>query len=82
LINGFQQAVLDSDLSDVLVEGYPFTWFKSLGRPRAVEERLDRALSYNLWFNIFPEASIESLLAPAFDHYPILINCSPMPLPQ
>ena len=37
LINGFCQAVLDSGLSDVPIEAYPFTWFKSLGTPRVVE---------------------------------------------
>jgi hypothetical protein len=36
LINGFRQAVLESGLVDVPMEGYPFTWFKSLGTPRAV----------------------------------------------
>ena len=41
LINGFRQVALDSGLSDVSVEGYPFTWFKSLRMPQAVEERLD-----------------------------------------
>jgi len=41
LINGFRQAALDYGLSYVPVEGYPFTWFKSLGTPRAIEERLD-----------------------------------------
>jgi hypothetical protein len=41
LINGFRQVVLDAGLSDVPVEGYPLTWFKSLGMPRAVEEKLD-----------------------------------------
>jgi len=39
LINGFRRAVLESGLSDVPFDGYPFTWFKSLGTPRAVEER-------------------------------------------
>jgi len=39
LINGFRQAVMDVGLSNVPVEGYPFTWFKSLGTLRAVEER-------------------------------------------
>jgi len=41
LINGFSQAVLESSLVDVHVKGYPYTWFKSLGTSRAVEERLD-----------------------------------------
>ena len=53
--------VLDSGLSDVPVEGYLFTWFKSLGTPRAVEERLDRALANNLWFNLFSNAIVETL---------------------
>ena len=79
LINGFRQAVIDSGLSDVPAEGYPYTWFKSLGIPRAVEERLDRALANNLWFNIFPNATIETLVAPASDHYPILVNVAPTP---
>nr|ABD33242.1 Hemopexin, related [Medicago truncatula] len=74
LINGFRQAVLDSGLLDVQVEGYPFTWFKSLGTPRAMEERLDRALANNSWLNLFPEATVETLVAPASDHYPILLN--------
>jgi len=79
LINGFRQAVLDSGFSDVPVEGYPFTWFKSLGMGRAVEERLDRALANSLWFNFFPEASVETLVVPTSDHYPILLNCRPIP---
>jgi len=79
LIIGFCPAVLGSGLSDVPIEGYPFTWFKSLGTPRAVEERLDRALANNLWFSLFPEASVETLVAPASDHYLILINHLPMP---
>jgi len=47
-------------LSDVPIEGYPFTWFKSLGILRVVEERLDRALANNLWFNIFPNVIVET----------------------
>jgi len=81
LINGFRQAVLDAGLSDVPFDGYPFTWFKSLGTPRAVEERLDRALATNSWFDMFPNASVENLVAPASDHYPILLQCSPRPRP-
>jgi hypothetical protein len=77
LINGFRQAVLESGLVDVPMEGYPFTWFKSLGTPRAVEEKLDRALVNNDWFNLFPTAILENLAAPSSDHYPILLNRSP-----
>ncbi|KEH25772.1 endonuclease/exonuclease/phosphatase family protein [Medicago truncatula] len=59
LINGFRQSVLDSGLLDVPMEGYPFTWFKSLGTPRVVEEREP------------------NLVAPASDHYPIVLNRNP-----
>ncbi|PNX90114.1 endonuclease/exonuclease/phosphatase family protein, partial [Trifolium pratense] len=78
LINGFRQAVLDSGLSDVHMDGYPFTWFKSLGTPRAVEERLDRALANEAWFQLFPNAKLENLVAPASDHYPILLDRDPI----
>jgi hypothetical protein len=82
LINGFRQAVLDSGLSDIPVEGYPYTWFKYLGTDRAVEERLDRALANNNWFGLFPNAKLENLVAPASDHYPIFLECSPIARPH
>jgi len=82
LINGFRQAILDSGLSGVQVEGYSFTWFKSLGTPRAVEERLDHALANNSCLNLFPKATEETLVAPASDHYPILLRRIPMPRPH
>lgn len=81
LINGFRQAVLDAGLSDVPIEGCSFTWFKSLGTPRAVEERLDRALANNLWFHIFPTAYVETLVALASDHYLIYLSLAPSPRP-
>jgi hypothetical protein len=77
LINGFRSAVLDSGLVDIHMEGYPFTWFKSLGTFRAVEERLDRALANDAWFQKFPNAILENMPAPASDHYPILLVCEP-----
>jgi exonuclease III len=82
LINGFRQAVLDSGLSDVPVHGYPYTWFKFLGTSRAVEERFDRVLAYNNWFALFPNAKLETLVAPASNHYLIFLECSPTLQPQ
>lgn len=74
LINRFRQAILDSGLSDVPVEGYPFTLFKSLGTPRVIEERLDRALANNSWFNLLTNALLEYLAALVSDHYPLLLH--------
>jgi exonuclease III len=77
LINGFRQAVTDSGLTDIPMLGYPYTWFKSLGTPRAVEERLDRALATDGWHTMFPTAEVENLVAPSSDHYPILVQLAP-----
>ena len=45
-----------------------------MGTSRAVEERLNRALANNAWFNLFPNALLENLVAPASDDYPILLH--------
>ncbi|XP_024640472.1 uncharacterized protein [Medicago truncatula] len=82
LIRGFRQAVQDANLVDVHMEGYPFTWFKSLGTPRAVEEKLDRALATNSWMHLFPNAKLENLVAPSSDHFPILLDRTPVVRPH
>lgn len=58
LLNGFQNAIRDCNLIDMPLEGYPFTWCKSLGTPSAVEERLDRALATSEWFQVHPRARL------------------------
>lgn len=65
--------MFDAGLSDVHTEGYNYTWFKSLGTYRVVEEWLDRALSTENWQQQFPEAVLENLPAPSSDHYPIML---------
>ena len=74
LIRGFRKAVQDAGLIDVHMEGYPFTWFKSLDTTHAVEEKLDRALVTNFWMHMFPNAKLENLVAPSSDHFPILLD--------
>jgi len=78
LINGFRQVVSDAGLVDVFMEGYPFTWFKSVGAPWVVEERFDRTLANGTWFQLFPNAKVENLVALASDHYPILLTREPV----
>ncbi|XP_058763739.1 uncharacterized protein LOC131637168 [Vicia villosa] len=75
LISGFRQAVQDTGLTDVPLEGYSFTWFKSLGTERAVEERLDRAMINLDWGILFPNAKLECLTAASSNHYPLLLRC-------
>ncbi|KAJ9558242.1 hypothetical protein OSB04_012856 [Centaurea solstitialis] len=74
LIRGFQQAVSDTHLMDLPMEGYPFTWVKSKGKPTCVEERLDRALVNTRWSSTYPEAKLRNLTAPISDHSPILLD--------
>jgi hypothetical protein len=54
-----------------------YTWFKSLGTVRAVEEKLDRALANGEWCNLFQNARLEYVTATASDHYPLLLVCVP-----
>jgi len=56
------------------MEGYPFTWFKSLVTPRAVEEWMDHALVNSAWFNMFLEEKLENLVALVSDHHLILLD--------
>jgi exonuclease III len=44
-IRGFRDAVQDSNLVDIPLIGYPFTWVKGRGRHDMKEERLDRAMA-------------------------------------
>lgn len=74
LLSGFREAVIDCNLTDICLEGYPFTWSKGKGTDLAVEERLDRAMVTDSWFDLFPQARLFNLLASISDHSPILLN--------
>jgi exonuclease III len=77
LCNGFCSAVSDCDLTDIPLEGYPYTWIKSRGSPHVIEERLDRAMANTDWLLNFPNAQLTNLLASHSDHSPILLQTSP-----
>lgn len=74
LLSGFREAVSDCSLTDIYLEGYSFTWFKSKGSESAVEERLDRAMVTEDWLQLFPDAHLHNLLAPISDHNLILLT--------
>jgi hypothetical protein len=78
LCNGFRAAVSDCDLTDIRLEGYPFTWIKSRGRTSVIEERLDRAMATSSWLALYPDVKLQNLLASHSDHSPILLQNSPM----
>jgi hypothetical protein len=76
LCNGFRAAVSDCDLTDIKLEGYPYTWIKSSGSPSVVEERLDRAMANSQWLMAYPGVKLLNLLTSHSDHSPILLQNS------
>lgn len=74
LLSGFREMVLACNLADIQLEGYPFTWWKSRGTDRAVEERLDRTMVTPNWCGIFPETRLFNCLASISDYSPILLS--------
>ncbi|KAK2388712.1 hypothetical protein QL285_062362 [Trifolium repens] len=78
LCNGFRSAVSDCDLTDIQLEGYPFTWTKSRGSPNIIEERLDRAMANSMWMMNYPNAKLLNLITSHSDHSPILLQTSPL----
>ncbi|KAL6313725.1 hypothetical protein AAG906_010144 [Vitis piasezkii] len=71
LIRGFCEALSDSQLQDLPLKGYHFTWEKGRGSSHWVEECLDRALVNVSWLNLFSNAKLNNLVAPISDHSPI-----------
>jgi exonuclease III len=74
LCMGFREVVTECNLQDVKLGGYPFTWIKSRGTTRVVEERLDRAMVTPNWADFFPNVRLLNLLASHSDHSPLLLQ--------
>jgi hypothetical protein len=78
LCEGFRSAVGDCDLTDIRLDGYPFTWIKSRGSSHVIEERLDRAFANTNWLMLYPEVRLQNLLTSHSDHSPIMLQTSVM----
>lgn len=78
LFKGFREAVQVAGLIDLNLEGYPFTWNAKKGTNRAIEERLDRAMTNQKWLSLFPQARLINLIAPISDHSSIFLQCEPV----
>ncbi|MCI16082.1 endonuclease/exonuclease/phosphatase family protein, partial [Trifolium medium] len=74
LIRGFREAVQDSRLIDLPMDGYPFTWTKGRRVRNPAEERLDRALVTQSWLDEFPQFKFTNTIADRSDHSPILLK--------
>lgn len=58
------------------MEGHPYTWEKSRGTTRWVEERLDRVFVNEDWRFLFPTNKVQNLIAPTSDHSSLFLQVS------
>lgn len=68
MLNGFKEAISDCGISDLPLQGYQFTWERSKGTNRWVEEKLDRVFVNNDWRVRFPSSCVHNLVASSSDH--------------
>ncbi|KAL8126087.1 hypothetical protein AgCh_013389 [Apium graveolens] len=74
LIQGFRDVIEDCSLTDLDLDGYPFTWERGAGTGDWIEVRLDRALVSTSFLNIFPNVKLINLEVSTSDHCPILLE--------
>lgn len=63
--------VQDSGLIDISLQGYQFTWSKSVGIGNFVEELLDSAMANSSWWSMFRDVSLHNLVARSTDQSPL-----------
>lgn len=71
--------VQDSGLIDISLQGYQFTWSKSVGIGNFVEELLDSAMANSSWWSMFRDVSLHNLVARITDQSPLLVQCTTIP---
>ncbi|KAJ8766210.1 hypothetical protein K2173_021727 [Erythroxylum novogranatense] len=74
LMMGFKEAVADSQLIDLGMQGYGFTWSRGNDVAGRIEERLDRALACSRWIRKFPYYKVSNLEVTSSDHSPIFLE--------
>ncbi|XP_030501175.2 uncharacterized protein LOC115716504 [Cannabis sativa] len=74
LMDGFAQALLDSNLTDMELLGYQFTWERGRGSPSWIESKLDRALFTPSWAQVFTSALLHNFEFSSSDHSPLLLE--------
>ncbi|XP_074378295.1 uncharacterized protein LOC141719822 [Apium graveolens] len=58
-MEGFRKTIEDCNLLDLGYQGEWFTWEKSRGTVRWMQERLDRGLANKEWMELFPSAIVK-----------------------
>lgn len=72
-LDGFREAVRVCDFREVRFEGHPFTWTNNRADDDNIQERLDRVLVTESWFDMFPCSMVEHLPRRRSDHAPLKI---------
>lgn len=71
LLTGFAETIYACNLVDLGFVGERFTWEKSRGTDKWVQEHLDRGFATQAWCILFPEAEIRVLDVTTSDHLPL-----------
>ncbi|KAL8089279.1 hypothetical protein AgCh_038904 [Apium graveolens] len=74
LLNGFVETISACQLIDLGFVGEKFTWERSRGASRWIQERLDRALATQDWINMFPQSEVHVLEVATSDHLPLFLQ--------
>lgn len=74
LIDGSNETLVDTGLSDLELTGHQYTWEKGRNTASWLEIRLDRALVNDTWLTLFPLAKLYNLEGSPLDHSPLLLE--------
>lgn len=61
LPEGFAETLVDCGLTDLGFTGEKYTWKKSRGTNRWIQERLDKGMESTHWRELFPKAEVKVL---------------------
>ncbi|XP_074378457.1 uncharacterized protein LOC141719994 [Apium graveolens] len=74
LLEGFQEVVHESGLSDLGYIGSEFTWERARGTDHWIQERLDRGFANQEWRHMFPQATVTVMEVSTSDHMPLFVE--------
>ncbi|KAJ9153470.1 hypothetical protein P3X46_026905 [Hevea brasiliensis] len=73
LLDGFRDTIDRSTLIDIPLCGHQFTWERSRGSDRWIQERLGRAMATKDWMSLWPRHKLFSLVSTVSDHSSVLL---------
>lgn len=74
LLEGFTNTIIDCRLEDLGFNGCEFTWERSRGIAKWIQERLDMGLTNQRWRQLFPNAEVLVLEVSTSDHLPLILQ--------